>query len=268
MKRRAFARRALDILPAVGVLAAGLALWEVWVRARDTPDYVLPPPSQIWTAFVDDRGLLGDHIATTLAEAALGLLVGTIAGAVLAVTIAAAPLARRVLGPILVASQTIPMIVLAPLLTLWFGFGLAPKVVVVALVTFFPVAIATAGGLLGAPPEQVELIESMGATDRRVLRYVRIPNALPALFDGLRIAAAYTVAGAVIAEWTGGSEGLGIYISRSQASFQVDQVFVAVVIVAALSSALFLLVGGLARLTCPWYFARRAPTLPAERNRT
>jgi ABC-type nitrate/sulfonate/bicarbonate transport system permease component len=264
----AVTRRVLDIAPAIAVLAAGVATWEIWVRARNTPDYVLPPPSQIWQAFVDDRGLLGEHVVTTLAEAALGLLVGAVVGVGLAVLIAAAPLARRVLGPILVASQTIPMIVLAPLLTLWFGYGLEPKVVVVALVTFFPVVIATAGGLLGAPPEQVELIESMGATSRRVLRYVRIPNALPALFDGLRIAAAYTIAGAVISEWTGGSEGLGIYISRSQASFQVDQVFVAVVIVALLSSALFLLVGGLARLTCPWYFARRSPTLTPERNRT
>lgn len=264
---KSLGRRTLDIVPSLAVIGAGAAFWEVWVRARDTPDYVLPPPSQIWDAFVADRGLLGHHLVPTVIEAALGLAAGTAAGVVLAVLIASSTLARRVLGPILVASQTIPMIILAPLLALWFGFGLTPKVVVVALITFFPVAIATAGGLAGAPPEQVELIRSMGATRADVLRRVRVPNALPALFDGLRIAAAYTVAGAVIAEWTGASKGLGIYISRSQASFRVDQVFVAVVIVALLSTALSLLIGGLARLACPWYFQRRSLSPDSERTR-
>jgi len=235
--------RLLDILPAFAVLAAGVGLWETWVRVRGTPGYVLPPPSQIWEAFTDDRGLVWHHLLMTVGEAALGLVAGT---------------------AIVVASQTVPMIILAPLLVLWFGYGLTPKVVVVGLVTFFPVAISTTGGLTGAPPEQIELIKSMGATSRDVLRRVRVPYALPALFDGLRIAAAYTVAGAVIAEWTGASRGLGIYISRAQASFRVDRVFVAVVVVALLSTALFLLIGGVARLACPWYFRRRIGDSPAS----
>lgn len=260
---RALARRAVDLLPAVGVLAAGIVVWEVWVRVRDTPDYVLPPPSQIATTFADERGRVWDHLLVTLGEAALGLLAGTAAGVAIAALVASSTLASRVLRPLIVASQTIPMIILAPLLTLWFDFGLTPKVIVVALVTFFPVAIATAGGLTGTPPEQLELIASMGARRGDMLRKVRVPHALPSLFDGLRIAAAYTVAGAVIAEWTGAERGLGIYISNSQAAFRVDQVFVAVVVVALLSTGLFLLIGGLARLTCPWYYARRAAAAPS-----
>ena len=246
----------MSALPALALLAAGVVFWEVWVRVRDTPDYVLPPPSQIWEAFADDPGLVGHHLTTTLAEAGIGLLIGTAAGVVMAALMASVPLARRVLGPIVVASQTVPMMVLAPLLVLWFDYGWTPKVIVVALITFFPVAIATVGGLTGTPPEHVELIESMGAEPNVVLRKVRIPHALPALFDGLRIASAYTIAGAVIAEWSGASRGLGIYLNNSQAAFRVDRVFVGVAVIAICSSGLFLLIGGVARLVCPWYFAR------------
>lgn len=256
-------RRAVDLLPALALLVAAVGIWEIWVRVNDTPDYVLPPPTQIWTAFIDDRGLLGHHITSTLWEAILGLTVGTVIGVGLAVVIAGSALARRVLYPIVVASQTVPMIILAPLLVLWFGFGLTPKVVVVALVTFFPVTIATVGGLTGADPDYVDLLRSMGARRRDVLRHVLVPHALPSLFDGLRIAATYTIAAAVIAEWTGASRGLGIYISRSQASFRVDQVFVAVAIVALLSTALFVVIGMLSRAASPWRYAHdTTPTTP------
>jgi ABC-type nitrate/sulfonate/bicarbonate transport system permease component len=125
---------------------------------------------------------------------------------------------------------------------------------VVALITFFPVTIATVGGFLGADTELIDLMRSMGAGRTALLRHVLVPNATPAFFDGLRIAAAYTIAGAVIAEWTGAEKGLGIFISRSQASFRVDQVFVAVAIVAVLSTVLFLAIGGLARLASPWRY--------------
>lgn len=253
-------RRVRDVLPALALLVAGLVFWEIWVRVRDTPDYVLPPPSQVWQTFADRPSQVGRHLVATLTEAGLGLLAGAAAGVLLAVVMAGVPLARRVLGPIVVASQTVPMMVLSPLLVLWFGYGLAPKIVVVALITFFPVTIATLGGLTGTPSEHVELIQSMGARRLDVLRKARVPHALPAVFDGLRIAAAYTVAGAVIAEWTGASRGLGIYLENSQAAFRVDQVFVGVVVIALLSTALFLAVGGLARLVCPWHAASRKAT--------
>lgn len=245
---------------AVVLLAVGVVIWEVWVRARDVPAYVLPPPSQIWSAAVESRDLLGEHVVTTAYEALLGLVVGTALGVALAVAVSASELLRRVVYPIVVASQTVPMIILAPLLVLWFGFGLLPKVVVVALITFFPVTISTVGGLTGADPEHLELLRSMGARQTAIIRHLLIPSALPSLFDGIRIAAAYTVAGAVIAEWTGAERGLGIYISRSQASFRVDQVFVGVGIVALLSTLLFAAIGLLARLAAPWYYQRRRST--------
>ncbi|MEJ5222802.1 MAG: ABC transporter permease subunit, partial [Tepidiforma sp.] len=135
---------------------------------------------------------------------------------------------------LLVVSQTIPMVVLAPLLIVWFGFGMTPKVVVVALWGFFPVAVATADGLMHADREMVGLVRSMGANRLQVLRYIAVPAALPAFFSGLKIAAAYAVGGAVVGEWIGASSGLGLYITRAQTSFRVDRVFVAVVLIALL----------------------------------
>jgi ABC-type nitrate/sulfonate/bicarbonate transport system permease component len=249
-------RIAAGYLPAVALLGLLLVVWEVWVAVRDTPAYVLPAPSRIGEALVDDRRLLVTHVAVTALEAAGGLLAGAVLGLALALVIASWPLARRVLYPVLVASQTVPMIILAPVLVLWFGFGLAPKLVVVALITFFPVVIATVGGLLGADPELIELVRSMGGGRADTLRHVVAPSAVAAFFDGLRIAATYTVAGAVIAEWTGAEHGLGIYITRSQASFRVDQVFAAVAVVAVLSTALFGLLGVASRLASPWHHPR------------
>ncbi len=243
--------------PATALLVALIAGWEAWVRVFDTKPYILPAPSRIWWTFLDVRGLLPGHIRTTMTEAVLGLVYGAGIGAALAALIASVPLARRVLYPILVVSQTIPMVVLAPLLIAWFGFGMTPKVVVVALIAFFPVVVSTADGLTGADPEMVGLVRSMGANRLQVMRYVLFPSALPAFFAGLKIAAAYAVVGAVIGEWVGASSGLGLFITRSQRSFRVDQIFVAVVVVALSSIALFAAVHLLARLASPWTYVHQ-----------
>jgi len=239
------------------LLAALVGLWEAWVVLRDTPAYVLPSPGRVAGAFADAAPLLPAHAAATAAEAVAGLVVGAVAGAALAVLVATVPLARRVLEPLLVASQTVPMIVLAPLLALWFGIGTTPKVVVVALITFFPVAVSTAAGLRSADPDLLDLVRSMGARPAQVLRTVRFPSAIPAFFSGLRIAAAYAVAGAVVGELVAAERGLGVFINRSRSSFRVDRIFVAVVIVAVLSALLFALVGLAARLAAPWHHSSR-----------
>lgn len=251
-------RRAVrELLPPLLLLGALVVLWEVWVTVNDTPAYRLPAPSAIWTAFVDGLDVLPTHVATTGLEAIAGLLIGAVAGVVVAVAVHSVALVRRVLYPLLVGSQTVPMVVLAPLLVLWFGFGYTPKVVVVSLIVFFPVAISTASGLESADRDLADLVRSMGGTRLDVLRHVLAPAAVPAFFSGLRIAAAYAVAGAVVGEWVGAEDGLGIYITRSQASFRVDQVFVAVGLVALLSLALFGLVHLGARLASPWMYVDR-----------
>jgi putative hydroxymethylpyrimidine transport system permease protein len=243
-------------LPPAGLIVALLAVWEFGVAAFDTPAYILPPPSAVLTAFGEVRPLLGQHIITTTTEAFVGIVTGAAVGVVLAVAVWAVPLFRRLTYPVLVASQTVPMVVLAPLLVLWFGFGLTPKVVVVALIALFPVAISTAEGLVGADAEQIELLRSMGAGRREILRLILLPTATPAFFAGLRIAAAYAVAGAVIGEWVGASSGLGLFVTRSQNSFRVDRVFVGVAVIALLSIMLFGIVDVLARLAAPWQRAQ------------
>lgn len=245
---------AWEYLPAALLLALMVAGWEAWVRAFDTKPYILPAPSRVWQAFLDVRGTLPGHARTTLTEALLGLGFGAAVGVALAVLVASVPLMRRVLYPVLVVSQTIPMVVLAPLLIAWFGFGMTPKIVVVALIAFFPVAVSTADALTGGDPEMTGLVRSMGANRVQVMRYVLFPSALPGFFAGLKIAAAYAVAGAVIGEWVGASSGLGLFITRSQRSFRVDQIFVAVALVALASIALFAAVHLLARLASPWMY--------------
>jgi putative hydroxymethylpyrimidine transport system permease protein len=249
------ARVALDLLPATVFLVALIAGWEAWVRVRDVPSYLVPAPSELWQAFLDQRGTLPEHTRTTLGEALLGLFFSAVLGVALAALIASVPLARRVLYPLLVLSQNIPVLVLAPLLAVWFGFGMTPKVVIVVLIGFFPIAVNTADGLLNADREMVALVRSMGANRWQVLRTVLVPSAVPSFFAGLQIGAAYAVIGAVIAEWMGASSGLGLFITRSQRAFRTDQIFMAVVLIALVSIALFGAVQLLARLVMPWRHA-------------
>ncbi|HYI61397.1 MAG TPA: ABC transporter permease [Acidimicrobiales bacterium] len=246
-------------LPPVALVAVLLAGWEAWVRARGTPHYVLPAPSRVARTAVDSAHLLPRHLEATLTETVLGLGLGALMGAGLALLVVAVPLARRSLGPVLVASQTVPMIVLAPLFLIWFGIGLTPKVVLVALITFFPVVVSTTAGLDGADDELVDLVRALGGRTGTLLRVVRLPAAVPAFFAGLRISSAYAVAGAVIGEANGGDRGLGVFINRSKQSFLVDRIFVAVAAVALLSAALYGLAGLLGRLAAPWQGASGRP---------
>lgn len=252
---RGAAGLAVEYLPALLFLAALVGAWEVWVQVFDTKPYILPAPSRIWRAFLETRSVLPAHTRATMTEAVLGLVAAAVAGAVLAMLLAAVPFIRRVLYPILVVSQTIPMVVLAPLLIVWFGFGTLPKVLVVALVGFFPIVVSMADGLMNADRDLVGLVRSMGAGRLTVLRFVLIPSALPGFFAGLKIASAYAVFGAVVGEWVGAHEGLGIFITRSQASFRVDRVFVGVGVIALASIALFLAVSVLERVAMPWKHA-------------
>ena len=197
-----------------------------------------------------------------MTEALAGLVIAATIGVALATVIAGIPLVRRVVYPLLIVSQTIPIVVLAPLLIIWFGFGLTPKVVVVALVGFFPIVVSTVDGLTGADRDMVGLVRSMGANRARLLRYVLIPAATPAFFAGLKIAAAYAVVAAIFGEWVGAQSGLGLFITRSRTAFRTDRVFVGIVVTALLSIALFMAVQVLARLASPWMYVSERKEQP------
>jgi ABC-type nitrate/sulfonate/bicarbonate transport system permease component len=239
-------------LPPLALFVALLVAWEVAVTALAIPDYILPAPSRVWAAFIEVRALLPAHIATTLTEALGGLALAIGVAVPVAALVATFESARRAVLPLLVVSQNIPMIVLAPLLVVWFGFGITPKLLVVALIGFFPIAVSTTDGLLNADRELIELIRGMGASRGRVLGMVLIPSAVPSFFAGLKISATYAVLAAVIGEWVGASSGLGLFITRAQTAFRTDRVLVAVVVIALISVAMFMAMQLLARLAMPY----------------
>lgn len=249
-----FASRFAPPVLLIGILVAA---WEVYCRVASVSPIVLPAPSRILEQLWVFRADAVRHSLPTLWETFVGLAIS------IALSIGAAVLmdrfvtVRRAVQPILVASQTIPVVAIAPLLVLWFGFGLAPKVLMVVLVTFFPVTIALLDGLAAATGEATDLLRSMGAAPRQVFRKLRWPAALPSLFTGLRIAVTYAVIGAVFGEYVGAYEGLGIWMQLSQNAFRTDLVFGAVLLTAILSVALFAVVVLVERLTIPWYAASR-----------
>ncbi len=253
---RTAGRRALDVGPALGFAGLLLLLWQLATAAFAMPRWLLPSPVEIGAALLAGRDLVLDHAARTLEETLLGLAAAFLIGVSLAVVMDRVALARRALYPVLVASQTVPIVAIAPLLTIWFGFDVLPKVIVVALVCFFPIVVSTFDGLTSVDPDAVRLIRSMGATGSQLFWRVRWPAALPSLFSGTRIGVTYGVIGAIVGDWVGGSRGIGIYMMRAADQLLTERVFAAIVVSSALSNALFLLVGAVERAALPWH--RRA----------
>ncbi len=242
-----------EVYPPLLLIGFTLLLWQLVAERSGLSAFILPSPAQVVQAGWKTRALLGSAIATTLLETVLGLALAIIVGVLIAAAMDFSSFLRRALYPLLVASQTVPILAIAPLLIIWFGFGLLPKVIIVILICFFPLAINTADGLTSADPDHVALLRAMGATRAQVWRLVRLPGALPAFFSGLRVAVTYSVVGATIGEWVGGSAGLGLYLLRSKNALATDQVFVAIAATAVLSIGLYVLAYGIERAALPWY---------------
>lgn len=243
---------AASALPPAMLLAALFAAWEAYVQVSGISPVTLPAPSRVAEVAYGNRGVLWGHSVVTVKEALIGLAVSLAVGVAFALLIDAFAPARRALYPLLVGSQTVPIVVIAPLLILWFGFELTPKVVVVTLYTFFPVTVAFASGLAATDAEALVLMRTLGAGRLRTLRLLRIPQALPYLFTGLRIAVTYAIVGAVFAEWSGATKGLGVYVLLMKNSFRTDLVFAGIFLIALLSLLLFLLVGLAEKLVVRW----------------
>ena len=239
-------------LPSLVLVALLLVGWETYVRVAGVSPVVLPGPVRILQALWEFRADAVRHAIPTLIETVLGFLLAVVFAIASAVGMDRTPVVRRALEPLLVTSQTIPIVALAPLFLLWFGFGLAPKVLVVVLVTFFPIVVALLDGFRSAQPEASDLLRSYGASDGQAFRLLRWPSALPNLFIGLRISVVYAVIGAVFGEYVGAREGLGIWMQISANAFRTDLVFAAVVVTSALSLVLYWAVGALRRVVVPW----------------
>ena len=245
-------------LPALLLAAVILVAWESYVRAAEVRPQVLPAPSRVLTEGWAFRDLIWSHVVPTLGETAIGFSLAILVGTAAAVGIDFSLTVRRALYPVLVASQAIPVVAVAPLLVLWFGFGIVPKALVVALVTFFPITVGWVDGFAATERAASNLLRSMGASRWQVFRLVRVPGALPSFFSGLRIAITYAVVGAIFAEYVGAKRGLGIFMQLQQNAFRTDLVMAAVAVTAVISVALFLATYAVERASIPWHAAARA----------
>jgi putative hydroxymethylpyrimidine transport system permease protein len=234
------------------LVGIGLLVWEGAVRINGTPAWLLPAPTAIGRALIEDRGLLAHHAWVTLQEILAGFAVALVAGVAIAVAIDASGLVERTLYPVVIASQAIPIVALAPLLLVWFGYGLAPKVIVIALVAVFPIVVTTADGLRSTDREALDLVRTMGAGRFQRFRLVKAPSALPALFSGARIGVSVAVIGAVFGEYVGAKAGLGYLMNISSGQLRTARVFASIAILAAIAMVLFGLVVLLERLLLPW----------------
>ena len=250
-------RMAGHVIPVALALGILLIAWQLYASRPDADQHILPTPIAVWNALVAQREPLWGHTLVTLYETVVGFTAALVAGVVFAAVIDFSPWLRRAIYPLLVVSQTIPIITLAPLLVLWFGFGVLSKTIVITLVCFFPITVALADGLRGADPELIKLYRTFGADRWRIFRSVKLPGALPSLFSGVRIAVAYSVIGAIFAEYVGAEAGLGFYIQQKQHGFATAAVLAAIVVTALLSLALFGLVALIERLALPWYYLQR-----------
>nr|WP_322154209.1 ABC transporter permease [Paratractidigestivibacter sp.] len=238
-------------------VAGLLAVWQLVCTAGFVPNFMLPSPVEVVQALVKDFSLLMGHLATTLAEAAIGLAIGVAVGFAFAVLMDKFETFYLALDPLLTVSQTVPTVAVAPLLVLWFGYGLLPKVLLVVLTTFFPVTVALASGFRSVDPDQIDLLRTMNASEWQIFRYAKLPAAADQFFSGLRISATYAIVGAVISEWLGGFTGLGVYMTRVRKNFEYDRMFAVIIITSALSLALMKGVDVLERICMPWKRAER-----------
>jgi ABC-type nitrate/sulfonate/bicarbonate transport system permease component len=238
--------------PSLVLVAAGVVAWQVGVDVSGVRPQVLPSPLRVLEQGWAYREAIWANTVPTLQATAVGFTVSLLLAWAIAVAVDFSPWLRRALTPLLVASQTLPIIAIAPLLIIWFGFGLAPKVVVIALVTFFPIAVGLIEGFGSTPRAATDLLRSMGASRWAQFRYVRLPGAMPSFFTALRIGITYAVTGAIFAEYVGATAGLGIFMSVQKNSFRTDLVLAAVVVTALMSVALFGLTYLVQRAVAPW----------------
>lgn len=238
------------------VILGILLIWQSVSMTGLIPGYMLPSPLQVVQAFIRDIPLLMGHARVTLLEAALGLICGVSLGFLSAAFMDAFEPVRKGLYPILVLTQTVPPVAIAPLLILWFSYGIAPKVVLVVLVSFFPIAIGLLEGFQSVDEDMLRLMRSMKANRWQIFWHAKLPNALGEFFSGLKIAVAYSVVGAVIAEWLGGFSGLGVYMTRVKKSYDYDKMFAVIFLVSAISLLLMAIIKVLQYYAMPWQHCR------------
>ena len=246
-----------QLVPAAIFGVVVIAAWEIATIVFDADERIFPAPSDVLAAFLADPATIFRNAGITLLEMVIGFVVGTLVGIAIGIVITYSRLVRAAVYPWLIVSQTIPIPAVAAVLVIWFGFNLLPKVIVVGLIVFFPVAVATADGLRAVDPEMVKLVRSFGAGKARIFREVRIPVALPYIFTGAKVAATLSVLGAVFGEWVGSRGGLGYLLLLENRAVNTDSVFAIIMTLSVLGVGFFGLIVLLERICIPWYHVGR-----------
>ncbi|MGM0380149.1 MAG: ABC transporter permease [Bacillota bacterium] len=241
-----------DKLPVIIFTLIIFVIWQFIVKTGIVDPYMLPAPTDVFKMIYMDFDNLSLHLLVTLKEASIGFVLSIFFAFILAMIMEFFPLIKKGLYPLLIVSQTVPIIVLAPLFGMWFGFGIMPKIIIVILVCFFPIVINLVDGIDSVDEELIHLVHSMGAGPFKTFRYIKIPYALQSMFSGIKISATYAIMGAVIGEWLGGSKGIGVYMLRVRHSFQLSKMFAAIFLIVILSISLFKLIDYLQFVLMPW----------------
>lgn len=237
---------------AYSAVAVILILWQLVSVLGIVDSFMLPSPVQVITAFVWEFPVLMEHSIITLTEAFLGLAIGILFGFVISVVMDHFEFLYKAFYPLIVLTQTIPTVAIAPLMVLWFGYEMTPKVILIVITTFFPITVGLLTGFKSADQDSIHLLRAMGAKDMDIFRYIKLPGAIPQFFSGLRISASYAVVGAVISEWLGGFGGLGVYMTRVKQAFAFDKMFAVIFLISMISLLLMKGVDLLYKKCTPW----------------
>ncbi|WP_019123213.1 ABC transporter permease [Brevibacillus massiliensis] len=238
--------------PPTAAILLLLVVWQLAVTIWAVPAWMLPSPLQIVSEGISSMPRMWMHTAFTIRMTLIGYAIGAVVGFVLSFVLHMLPRIKTAFYPLLILSQNIPIIALAPLLMIWFGFGLLPKMIVITLVCFFPIAVATLDGFAQTDPVMMNYMKMIGASRRQIFFKLELPHAIPYLFSGLKISATYSVMGAVISEWLGSDKGIGVYMLLAKSGFRTDRVFVAIFIIVFLSLLLFGCIILLERVCTRW----------------
>ena len=236
----------------VSAIVVILVVWQLACSFELVDSFMLPSPIQVMQAFMKEFPTLMDHSFVTLTEAFLGLGFGILLGFVVAVLMDQFEGLYQAFYPIIVLTQTVPTVAIAPLLVLWFGYEMTPKVILIVITTFFPIAIGLLNGFRSADADSIHLLRAMGADRWQIFRHIKLPGALSQFFAGLRISASYAVVGAVISEWLGGFRGLGVYMTRVKQAFAFDKMFAVIFLISIISLLLMKGVDVLQKACMPW----------------
>ncbi len=241
-----------DKLLSASAIIILVILWQGICSLGLVDSFMLPSPVDVASALISEFPTLMKHSGTTLIEAFAGLGAGIAAGFIIAVIMDRSEGLYKAFYPVIILTQTVPAVSIAPLLVLWFGYEMMPKIVLIAITTFFPITVGLLEGFRSSDKDSVNLLKAMGADKNQIFRHIKLPGALPQFFSGLRISVSYAVVGAVIAEWLGGFDGLGVYMTRVKKAYAFDKMFAVIILISVISLVLMKLVDYLHKKTVRW----------------